>query len=285
MKKHKYIKLAFAAIFTFTAVTSCMEEDWDDPTGKTTPYGNNNLQETNVVTIAELKDMYSYALTEQTDTARITEDIQIKVRVTGNDIGGNIYNQIAVDDGTGGILICIAQGGLWGYLPVGQEILVSLKDLYIGTYGNQPQIGTPYTSNSGYTSPSRMNRTLWQEHFKLIGTADISKIDTLEFDLDKINDTNYMQENSGRLMIARGVTLSQANGVRTFAPEKDVQSGNAVNRSVNNSTRLVVRTSTYADFAGTVMPEGKVDLIGIFTRYRDTWQILMRQDGDFKQAE
>ena len=285
MKKLRYIKLVFAAIFTVAAVTSCMEEDWDDPTGNVYPYGNNSLQETNVVTIAELKDMYSYALIEQTDTARITEDIQIKARVTGNDIGGNIYNQIAVDDGTGGILICIAQGGLWGYLPVGQEILVSLKDLYIGTYGNQPQIGTPYTSNSGYTAPSRMNRTLWQEHFRLMGAADASQVDTIDFDLDKINDADYMKENCGRLMIARGVTLSQANGERTFAPEKDVQSGNAVNRSVNNSTRLVVRTSTYADFAGTVMPEGKVDLIGIFTRYRDTWQILMRQDGDFKQAE
>ena len=285
MKKLGYIRLAITALIIGATVTSCMEEDWDDPTGNVYPYGNNNLQETNVVTIAELKDMYSYALTEQTDTARITEDIQIKARVTGNDIGGNIYNQIAVDDGTGGILICIAQGGLWGYLPVGQEILVSLKDLYIGTYGNQPQIGTPYTSNSGYTSPSRMNRTLWQEHFKLMGAADASQIDTLEFDLDKINDDGYMKENCGRLMIARGVTLNDANGYETFAPEDEVSAGNAVNRSVNNSTRLVVRTSTYADFAGTVMPEGKVDLVGIFTRYRDTWQILMRQDADFKQAE
>lgn len=281
----KYTRLALVSIILGTVNVSCMDENWDDPTGNTYPYGNNNIQETNVITIAELKDKYSFALTEQTDTACIREDIQIKARVTGNDIGGNIYNQISVDDGTGGILICIAQGGLWGYLPVGQEILVNLKDLYIGTYGNQPQIGTPYTSNSGYTSPSRMNRTLWQEHFKLLGTADISKVDTLEFDLSKIKDEEYMKENCGRLMIAKGVKLSQANGKRTFAPESDVEAGNAVNRSVNNSTKLVVRTSTYADFAGTVMPEGKVDLIGIFTRYRDTWQILMRQDGDFKKAE
>lgn len=285
MKSIKYIRLILATVLMAVTATSCMDDDWSDPTGDISPYGNNDLQETNVVTIAELKDKYSYALTEQTDTARINEDIQIKVRVTGNDIGGNIYNQIAVDDGTGGILICIAQGGLWGYLPVGQEILVSLKDLYIGTYGNQPQIGTPYTSSSGYTSPSRMNRTLWQEHFKILGAADASMVDTLVFDMDKLNDDQYMQENCGRLMTVRGVTLPQANGKRTFAPENEASSGNAVNRSVNNSTRLVVRTSTYADFAGTVMPEGKVDIVGIFTRYRDTWQILMRQDSDFKQAE
>lgn len=285
MKTLKYIKLAMAALAVSMTVTSCMDDDWNDPTGDTAPYGNNNLQETNVVTIAELKDMYDYALSEQTDTAKITEDIQIKARVTGNDVGGNIYNQIAVDDGTGGILICINRGGLWGYLPVGQEILVSLKDLYIGTYGNQPQIGTPYTNSSGYTSPSRMNHTLWLEHVKLIGTADPSAVEPIEFDISKLNDDEYMEENCGRLMTIKGVTLPQANGERTFAPEDAEQSGNAVNRMISGMQNMVVRTSTYADFAGTVMPEGKVDITGIFTRYRNTWQILMRQDSDFKVSE
>lgn len=273
------------ALVISMAATSCMDDDWDNPTGDIPPYGNNDLQETNVVTIADLKDMYSYALQEQTDTARITDDIQIKARVTGNDLGGNLYNQIAVDDGTSALLICINKGGLWGYLPVGQEILVSLKDLYIGTYGNQPQIGTPYTSSSGYTSPSRMNHTLWLEHMKLMGAPDASQIDTLEFDMSRVDDADYMAENCGRLMVVRGVTLPQANGVRTFAPEDVATSGNAVNRMIAGTTSIVVRTSTYADFAGTVMPEGKVDITGIFTRYRDTWQILMRQDGDFKQSE
>ena len=285
MKNFKYIKLVMAALLLGLSVNSCMDDDWENPTGDIPPYRNNDLQVTNVVTSAELKDMYSVALQEQTDTARITENVQIKARVTGNDVGGNIYNQIAVDDGTGALLICINFGGLWSYLPVGQEILVDLKDLYIGTYGNQPQIGTPYTSNSGYTSPSRMSHTLWNEHFKLLGEADASKVDTLEFDMSKVDDTEYMEENCGRLMVVRGITLPQANGERTFAPADAATSGNAVNRMVSGTTKLVVRTSTYADFAGTAMPEGKVDIVGIFTRYRDTWQILMRQDGDFKQAE
>ena len=69
MKTLKYIKLTLAAAIMGLTVTSCMDDDWNDPTGDTAPYGNNDLQETNVVTIAELKDMYSYALQEQTDTA------------------------------------------------------------------------------------------------------------------------------------------------------------------------------------------------------------------------
>lgn len=269
------------------SVTSCMDDDWNDPTGDTSPFGNNNLQETNVVTIAQLKAMYANTLKNQNDTAKIKDDIQIKARVTGNDIGGNIYNEVAVDDGTGAILICVAQGGLFGYMPVGQEILVNLKDLYIATYGYQPQVGTPYTNSSGKTFPSRMNRTVWQEHFKLMGAADASKISTMEFDLSKAKDSKYMEENCGRLMTVRGVRLKDANGTKTFAPEAEKDAGNGVSRAIQGFTdrEFVVRSSTYADFAGTVMPQEKMDITGIFTRYGTTWQILMRSGSDFKISE
>lgn len=33
------------------------------------------------------------------------------------------------------------------------------------------------------------------------------------------------------------------------------------------------------------MPQEKLDITGIFTRYSNTWQILMRSDSDFKISE
>lgn len=283
MKKIKYITFILFALVGLT-VTSCMDEDWDDPTGETSPYGNNDLQETNVITIAELKSKYASTLNQQNDTAKITDDIQIKARVTGNDIGGNIYNEIAVDDGTGAIIICISKSGLFSYLPVGQEILVSLKDLYIGTYGYQPQIGTPYTNANGRTFPSRMNILIWQQHFKAIGTADASLVQPVEFDLSKLKDSDYMKENCGKLMIVKGVRLTDANGKKTFAPEDEADAGNGVSRSVNGNSRLVVRSSKYADFAASVMPTGSVNITGVFTRYSSTWQILMRTEDDINSV-
>lgn len=289
MKKIKYIKFMMAALLLGLSVTSCMDDDWDDPTGDVAPYGNNNLQETNVMTIADLKDKYASALKAQNDTTRITENVQIKARVVGNDLGGNIYNYIAVDDGTSGLIINIAQGGLWAYLPVGQEILVELKDLYIGPYNNQPQIGTPYTytnRNTGttYTYPSRMSRTIWQEHFKIIGNADPETATPIEIDMSRLSDTDYMNGLVGRLIVAKDVTLTEADGNKTFAPEDEVL-GNGVSREINGSSSFVVRTSTYADFAATVMPQGKVDITGVLTRYNSYWQLVMRTSDDIKQAE
>lgn len=278
-----------AALLLGMSVTSCMDDDWDDPTGEIPPYGNNNLQETNVMTIADLKDKYASELKAQNDTTRITENVQIKARVVGNDLGGNIYNYIAVDDGTSGLIINIAQGGLWAYLPVGQEILVELKDLYIGPYNNQPQIGTPYTytnRNTGttYTYPSRMSRTIWQEHFKIIGNADPATATPIEIDMSRLSDTDYMNGLVGRLIVAKDVTLTEADGNKTFAPEDEVL-GNGVSREINGSSSFVVRTSTYADFAATVMPQGKVDITGVLTRYNSYWQLVMRTSDDIKQAE
>lgn len=289
MKKIKYIKFMMAALLLGLSVTSCMDDDWDDPTGDVAPYGNNNLQETNVMTIADLKDKYASELKAQNDTTRITENVQIKARVVGNDLGGNIYNYIAVDDGTSGLIINIAQGGLWAYLPVGQEILVELKDLYIGPYNNQPQIGTPYTytnRNTGttYTYPSRMSRTIWQEHFKIIGNADPATATPIEIDMSRLSDTDYMNGLVGRLIVAKDVTLTEADGNKTFAPEDEVL-GNGVSREINGSSSFVVRTSTYADFAATVMPQGKVDITGVLTRYNSYWQLVMRTSDDIKQAE
>ena len=41
-------------------LTSCMDDDWKAPSGDTPAYGNNTLQEKNVISIAKLKDCLLY---------------------------------------------------------------------------------------------------------------------------------------------------------------------------------------------------------------------------------
>jgi len=271
---HYYIIIAFAcAIFT-----SCMDNKWDIPGTDGSEYGNQTVAETNLVSIAQLKQRYatviyngSYELIDQL--------MQIKGVVTGNDVQGNLYSQIAIEDGTGSMIICIAQGGLYGQMQVGREIIIELKGLYIGGYGQQPEIGTPYTNANGRTYVSRMSRAIWQQHYKLLGMKSVSPVD---FDKTKLGDANYMKENCGRLMTIRDVKFQGANGTKVYAADKDKDAANSVNRSLQgiSSNQLVVRTSTYADFAKTPLPQGEVDITGIFTRYNNTWQVLIREEND-----
>lgn len=301
MKKTKYIKFLVAAMLLGGLATSCMDDDWNDPTGEVAPYGNNDIVEDDakMISIKELKAKTVDLIpsSQANDTVRITEDWQLKVRVTGNDIQGNIYNQIAVQDESGeGLLICIQKGGLFGFLPVGQEILVNLKGLYIGIYGNNVQIGVPYTNTNGRTFPSRMNINVWNEHFKILGAADASKVVPEKFDVSKLKDVAYVKSHRGKLMTLENVEMDGADGKLAWAPEADKDPGNGVSRTVKINGKaqklMVVRSSTYADFAAKAMPTGKVNLTGIFTVYATnpskkgyTWQILLRSDSDIEEVK
>lgn len=284
-------------------LTSCMDDDWKAPSGDTPAYGNNTLQEKNVVSIAELKTKYGITKDMINDTVRIDEGIQIKGVVTGNDAEGNIYNEIALQDETGGILVCIAQGGLCGQMQVGQEVLIDLGGLYIGAYRSQPQIGVPYTSTSTSgaksTYPSRIARAEWQTRFKLIGKPDATKLVAKEFDYESLkgNETE-LYKYAGCLVKATGVGFAKADGKTTYAPKSEgASTGYGVMRAFKNMTtgkdyttnEFGVRTSCYSDFAAEKLPEGKLTVTGILTcyksqtRYNATAQILMRQQSDVQQ--
>ena len=303
MKSMKYIQMIMMALVMGLGLTSCMDDDWKAPSGDTPAYGNNTLQEKNVISIAELKEKYGITKDMINDTVRIDDGIQIKGVVTGNDAEGNIYNEIALQDETGGILVCIAQGGLCGQMQVGQEVLIDLGGLYIGAYRSQPQIGVPYTSTSASgaksTYPSRIARAEWQTSFKLIGKPDATKLVAKEFDYESLkgNETE-LYKYAGCLVKATGVGFAKADGKTTYAPKSEgASTGYGVMRAFKNMTtgkdyttnEFGVRTSCYSDFAAEKLPEGKLTVTGILTcyksqtKYKATAQILMRQQSDVQQ--
>lgn len=303
MKSVKYIQMIMMALVMGLGLTSCMDDDWKAPSGDTPAYGNNTLQEKKVISIEDLKKNYGITKDMINDTVRIDDGIQIKGVVTGNDAEGNIYNEIALQDETGGILVCIAQGGLCGQIQVGQEILIDLGGLYIGAYRSQPQIGVPYTSTSASgaksTYPSRIARAEWQTRFKLIGKPDATKLVAKEFDYESLkgNETE-LYKYAGCLVKATGVGFAKADGKTTYAPKSEgASTGYGVMRAFKNmstgkdytTNEFGVRTSCYSDFAAEKLPEGKLTVTGILTcyksqkKYNATAQILMRQQSDVQQ--
>ncbi len=283
MKNTINIKTTYLLIFALacTLFSSCMNGDWDEPDfNGAAPYGNNSLTEQNVIPIAELIKKYPNVFASTDQNKQIDEDIMIKGRITGNDVGGNIYKQVTLQDNTAAIIIAINEGGLNGYLAEGSEILVDLKGLYIGSYRKQPEIGAPYNGNS----IGRMQKDIWAKHFKILGSPDASLIQPIDF--NTIKDTKLMDANCGKLVTLKDVTFKEADGKATFTT--GTAQGNAVNQELDGyGSKVVVRTSTYADFAAMTLPYDseakkklKCDITGIATRYNSTWQILIRKTSD-----
>lgn len=286
MKNTINIKTTYLLIFALacTLFSSCMNGDWDEPDfNGAAPYGNNSLTEQNVISIAELIKKYHNLLFESTtdQNKQIDEDIMIKGRITGNDVGGNIYKQVTLQDNTAAIIIAINEGGLNGYLAEGSEILVDLKGLYIGGYRKQPEIGAPYNGNS----IGRMQKDIWAKHFKILGSPDASLIQPVDF-FSTIKDDKKMEATCAKLVTLKDVTFKEADGKSTFST--GTSTGNAVNQELDGyGSKVVIRTSTYADFAAITLPYDNVakkklkcDITGIATRYNSTWQILIRKTSD-----
>lgn len=280
--RHAYYFLYMVAAMLCLTTTACMD-NWDDETpSQQVPFGNNSLQATNIVTIQELKQMYPNVFADTDQNKQITEDIKIMGRVTGNDLGGNIYKQFIMQDETGAIIVAVNQGGMSGFLPEGALVLISLKDLYIGGYRKMPEIGMPYNG----TSIGRMQKDVFNQHFRIMGEPAPELVSPIDFDPDMDMDANC-----GRLVTLTGVTFNAANGTAALADPNDV-TGGATNRQVKlngqaTSKKVYVRTSTYADFAATVMPFDNVNkralpctITGIATRFNTDWQILIRKSND-----
>ena len=283
MKTKKYILFALAVL---GLTTSCMKGDWDAPSPEDgmASYGNQNIKATNLKTIAEVKALYANEINNNS-LAQVTQAMQIQGIVTGNDVGGNIYNSLYIQDNTGAIAISVGQGGLYGAFSVGQTVLIELNGLYIGGYGKQPQLGTTYTNpNKEGATPQvgRMTRYTWAEHYKLVPAVAGLMIEPLEvkYNLNSLDSA----KDGGKLITLKGVTLAEADGKAVFAPTDGsvTLTANCANRTIKGVSNVVLRTSTYADFANYPMPTGRVDITGVATRYNDTWQFLMRSINDIK---
>ena len=292
----KKFNILFALVIGAASFTSCMDEDWKTPDNikDNPPYGNNEIIVYNdetaqtsgqrVITINELKTTYADIITNNS-RAEITDDVQLQVAVNGNDQGGNIYKQISVQDETGGIIVSINASDQFSFLPVNQKILINLKGAYIGGYGEMAQIGTLYNAGIG-----RMELNDWKGRMRILTKPELAeqvtaKVDTIDF------DGNIGKEQlCGRIVRLKDVTLS-GDGTQTLAPDDGSitpKGGNYIERKITgakNSTDIILRTSTYSDFASRPIPTGKVTIYGVCTSYNSTYQILMRTNSDLVEQE
>ena len=288
MKTLKYILMMTLAC---GLTTSCMNKGWDESekTAEEVGLGNKYIQETNVVTIANLKQTYITQINTDyrngTPYVQIDKDMQIKAVVTGNDISGNLYNKISVDDGTGANIIAINEGGLRGKFPVGTELLINLRGLYVGgDKGKQATIGTPYFQNyrktNGDTTQvsfvSRMNLQLWNQHYKI--TATCKTVQPVEY------NTAWTAANNGttygaKLVTLKNVTFKGANGkLKYYEPN-----GTGSVYFNNLGASIFLYNSQYADFANNILPTGPVNVTGILMRYNSSWELIIRSINDVEE--
>jgi hypothetical protein len=208
MKRFNYY-LSLMLLLVFAAACS---DEFDQP-----PMVIPQASRTPNITIADFKAKYWQDGKNFIDT--IKDDDVIHGWITSSDEAGNVYKQIYISDGTAGLTISIDQSSLYNKYRLGQEVVIPMKDYFIGKFNGLYCLGVPYYWAEGDAWESnRMSLAQWEQMVQLNNFPDLSKVDTTVIELSEIKDVSDPQvllKYMSRLVRINGVSFE--DGGQVFA--------------------------------------------------------------------
>ena len=252
MKKFSFL-IALTALLAIGMV-SCVDQMFDEPPVTDLP------QLTGNTTIDVLKKKHIIGAT----ASKITEDLIIEGIVVADDRSGNFFENIVIQDGTGGISVRMNASGLYNTFPIGAKVAVRCKNLYIGDYNGVHQLNGSVTD--------AIEELLIPQH--VFATAKDQTVTPTVLGIKDLNQTHI-----NTLIKLENVEFAPADTNQTWADAVKLFS---VNRNLQDCSggTVIVRSSGYANFAKDKTPGKKGSLTAIYTVFGSTKQLIIRDPSD-----
>lgn len=266
--KHNKIRVAGIILLASLFVISCERKFTDPP-----PLG-----EPDVVANISIKDVKA-RYTSGAPVA-ITDDAIIEGVVSCDDKSGNYYQQIAIQDSTGGVLLRLGSFNLYNYYPVGRKVYVKLKGLYLGQYNGTLQFGggidSAYINQGGVTL---LAANLIDKH--IIKGALNQPLVPKVVAVSQLT-TNLQDRYVSTLIKLVGYEFASSERSKNYAD--DAQSGNRIIQDCSNLTanRITLRTSNYCNFATLPVAQGNGEIIAVYSFFGSTKQLTIRDTTDVR---
>ena len=201
----------------------------------------------------------------------------IRGQVISSDRWGNFYNEIYIEDETGGIKLALGSSAMYATYPIGSEIAMTVNGLKLGDAVGNLSVGVDSSRKTGAGEEYENDRIplpIVQQVVKCDGVKKALKPKEI-----KIKDVN--KDLVGSLVLIKDVQFVSPND--TWAnPHRDKKSGESRSIQDKEGNTIVVRNSDYSVFAGQKLPEGSGDLMAIVTYYRSTKQLVVSSPEDAK---
>ena len=228
---------------------------------------------TATTTIQQVKEMYTFG------GAKIIEaDIIVEGYVVSSDKSGNIYKSISIQDKpenpTAAIKVSINQTNIYTKYNVGRKIYVKLKGLAVGYSFGSVQIGVATGDGLAGILGSELDKYI-------VRSCEVAEIIPKKVAIEDLNksmlemliEIENVQFKSGDLGKAYG------NADNTETVNRALQS---TDNSCNFMDEVILRNSGYASFKNNLLPEGKGNVVAIFSNYYDDFQLYLRDTDDVK---
>ena len=262
---NKIFKLMTAVMIVVSAIAfNACKKSFDNPPGAADP---------NIVANTSIKALKAMHTTPGAYDI-ITTDIIISGIVVADDKSGNFYKQLYIQDATGGLQILLDATNLYGTYPVGRRIYVKCNGLTISDYNGTMQLGVKAIV-SGLPSQEGIPANLISKY--VIGGSINNPVTPIVVTQAQLG-TNMQDQYLGSLIQLDGYEFSDINA--TFADTSVYK--NTLNLDIKNclGSTIIIRTSGYANFAGTRVPGGNGSVIAIYTTFGSTRQLIIRNASD-----
>ncbi|MBS1729706.1 MAG: choice-of-anchor J domain-containing protein [Bacteroidetes bacterium] len=220
-------------------------------------------------TIAELKNLHTNGMVEL-----VNEDKVIRGIVVADDRSGNFYKSIVIEDSTGGISLSLDRYDLYTDYPIGREIFIKIKGLYLGDYNKLIQLGGGIDNTGTAPALAPLAATLFDQY--IIRGSYSNEVLPLVVSISDLNDSYQ-----NRLIQIKNCQFATSDTSKTFAIAGQ-SSPSAVNYTLStcDGSKIILRNSNYADFASMNLPNGNGDISAIYTVYGTTKQLYIRDTAD-----
>ncbi len=252
---YKYLKSLFFLLLVLT-ISSCVKDDFDEP-----PSADEiDISSEDVVSIASVLDMLDIGTPKA-----IGLDKYIYATVIGDDESGNIYKTLILkDDSNRGIAILIDDTDLFNQFPVGRNIYVHLKDLFISDYNNLPQLA--------YVNGDRIPAGIYKD---------------IVFGDSYNNPVEPVSKNIGDLTFTDVNTLIRLDEVEFLRSEVGSPFSDpdfSTNRMIVdcNDEEIIIRTSSFSSFASNAIPGGNGHIVALLGVFGNDFQLTLRSLEDLE---
>jgi hypothetical protein len=183
--------------------------------------------------------------------------------VVSSDATGNIYKSLYIQDTSGGLLLSLDATSLYNLYPLGQRIYVKCKGLFLGDYNGMTQIGLPYNGAIGRITAPLISQYLFIHD--LPGAVPSPKVVTIP---------TITPNDLGTL-----IKLENVYFVEVAMPFADASA--STNRTISDGTNtLILRSSNYATFRATLLPDGTGSITGVLAIFGSDLQLYIRDLND-----
>ena len=249
-------------LLSLLALQACVDQDFDEP-----PFGEilDEAPEVNT-TIADLK-----ALHIPGTYAEIEQDIVIRAVISADDLSGNLFRRLVIQDETGGIELNINEVELHNTFPEGREIFIRCQGLWMGDFAGVIGIGGALGETSG--GDPRLNGI---EPAQL--DQFITKGATGNDVAPAVKTINQLgPDDISTLVQIENIQFEDSELGQTFA---DFQLNTNRYLETCDGQKILIRTSGYSDFYNEQLPNGNGIVTAIYNVFGDTKQLLVRRPSE-----